>query len=281
MSTRIRTISESSDLPRFVKYPKIPYAEDFPKIFGQEGYVFEKVDGGLSQVRNTDAGLFGGSKANFLVGDITKAAWFPKFLRWMRSNYTLNNLPTDVIMFGEWAKGGRLSYDKDRLNRFYFIDLGFVNENKVHIFDYEESLNYLRSWGIEGVDILHPLKKAVFDEADLKEFVLSARSQLGGERIEGVVMKNYKNQQFAKYLHPKYSEIREEEKTLEKKFINTPRVRKALIRLKEESGIDKPSLEDLALEIVRDIEEESEISFSTEAVMEVLGFKHYYHPPKK
>ena len=73
--------------PPFVKYPRIPYLKESQEIFGYggcfNGYVFEKLDGGLCQVRNTISGIVGGSKANYLTGNRTKASWtwFPDFLR--------------------------------------------------------------------------------------------------------------------------------------------------------------------------------------------------------
>lgn len=268
---------ESKKYPPFVKYPKIPYVELFQGIWGQEGYVFEKIDGSITQIRNTDFGLVGGSRANYLTGDLTKVSWFPKFLGWMRSNKSLHRLPKRIVLFGEWVVRGRLNYDGDKLSKFYFIDLGFVDRKGLGIFDYMEAKDYLMKWGIEDVNVLSPLKKGIFEEDNVKKSVLSLKSKLGGNQIEGVVLKNYSNQEFAKILHPEYSEIREQEKTLEGRYINSQRVRKVLMRLHEE-GLRNPSLESLASEVSKDIREElsGEISFSLEAVKEVIRVRGLY-----
>jgi len=216
-------------------------------------------------------GILGGSKANYLIGKNTRSFWFPNFLKWMRSNKSLENLPNDIIMFGEWLNRETLEYDKERLNKFYFIDLGFVSEGKVWLYDYEESLDYLSEWKIKNIEILEPIKKGVvLTEEEIREIVTSTKSKLGANEIEGVVLKDYETQTFAKFLNPKYSEIREQEKTLEKRYINEPRIRKAIKRLKEEKGIPKPTLEDIILEITNDIKEESGIEFSVKALSQVI-----------
>ncbi len=274
----------SRKYPKFVSYPKIPYLEEKREIQSKEGYFFEKIDGALVQVRNTGRVLLGGSKSNYLIGKRTKYSWFPKFLRWMYSNKSLKNLPTSVIMYGEWLQPTTIEYDEKYLDKFYFIDLAYVENDEPRFFDFEEAVDYLNFWNIENIEILPPIWKGPFRE-NLIEKIENMKSQLRDGKMEGFVFKNYWTQEFVKHLDPEYSEIRRQEKTLEKRYINLPRIRKALVRLKDEKNNPKPTLEQLALEVASDIYNESKIYFDPQAVKAIIRIKGYYNPkgdnPKK
>ncbi len=263
-------------LPPFVKYPKIPYVKELPEIFGHVGYIFEKIDGSLSQVRMTKEGyLLGGSKSNYISGSSRKPFWGTDFLKWMHSNPSLQNLPRNLIIFGEWLEPVTVEYYPENLREFYFIDLAVVdNKNRPLFFDYDEAIYYLDKWGVKDIRILPPITKGFFCERELEEIVTSVESFLGKE-IEGIILKNYRLNLFAKYLHPKYSEIREEEKTLEKKYITDRRVKKAIRRLKD-SGNRSPSLESVILEIQGDIKEETGLDFGFSAIRGVIRAKNLY-----
>ena len=272
-------------LPDFVKYPKIPYVEESTNIFGHQGYVFEKIDGSLSQVRRWDNQVLGGSKANFLTGRaISRSDWMSNFLGWMYGNDSLSNLPKGLIMYGEWVGEplGVKHYDEKNRNQFYFIDLSYIEDGKPVFYDYDEAVGYLDTWGIKGVRILPPIEKAeagFFSKELVRCLTRDTRSKLGDCEIEGVVLKNYRIQEFGKCLHPKYSEIREHAKTLEEKYINPPRVLKAVNRLRNE-GFDNPSLEVVVDEVLRDVIEESGKAFSNDSVRLVMQVRGLYHQKK-
>jgi hypothetical protein len=263
--------------PPFVKYPSI--AEDCPQIWGQKGYVFEKVDGSLSQVRNTSMGLVGGSKSNYLIGNrISFSTWFSEYLAWMRKNESLHALPKNVIMFGEWLVPRSIEYDPKKINKFYFIDLAFISDGKPVIYDYDEARDYLKAWGVQDVQVLDPIaKNVIFDPESIKHTKNNCRSVLREGDIEGVILKDYRNQQFAKCLNDAYSEIRTQEKDLESQYINPPRIKKALVRLEEDYGVKAPSLDQLALQVARDVKKESGFSFDLQAVKGVIRAREYYH----
>lgn len=277
--------NELERLPKFVKYPKIPYIEESTDIFGHQGYVFEKLDGSLSQVRKNNNQVWGGSKANFLTGRaISRSNWMSDFLGWMYSNDSLNNLPDGLIMYGEWVGEplGVKHYDKKNRNQFYFIDLAVIEDGKPIFYDYEEAAGYLDEWCIKGIRILPPIKKAeagFFSEGSVRSLAKNTRSQLGDGEVEGVVLKNYRIQEFGKCLHPRYSEIREQAKNLEEKYINQPRVLKAVNRLKEE-GLENPGLDVVVDEVLRDVMEESGKSFSNDSVRLVMQVRNLYHQKK-
>ena len=256
--------------PTFMKYPKIPYLEFSSDIIGKEAYIFEKVDGSLSQVRRTTDGIHAGSKANYITGSSKRPIWSSDFLKWMHSSNSLYNLKQGLIMFGEWLEPVTLDYDPEKLRKFYFIDLAIVQGDDISLFDYEEAVGYLKQWEIDkDIEILPPIDKRFIDANYLNSIVLSRESMLGSDKIEGLVLKNYKTGDFAKFLHPKYSEIRKEEETLEKIYINKIRVTKAIRRMSD-NGIQDPSLEQVGIELMTDIREETDITFSEEAIKGVI-----------
>lgn len=266
------------DLPEFEKYGKIPYLESFPQIQGKRGYIFEKIDGSQCQVRNFDGRVVGGTKSNYLVGQTTKrSSWIPDFLGWMYNNESLFNLPNDIVLFGEWLEPVSVrGYKKRNIGQFYFIDLGFRDSDELSFFDYDEAVNYLGSWGVSNVRTPEPLRReTVFNENLIKEIVLSEQSRLGNCEMEGVILKDYVSQSFAKYLHPKHTEIRAQAKTLEGKYVNSPRVYKAVRRL-QDRGIKKPSIDDVVFEVSSDVKAETGLDFENDAVRSVICSRELY-----
>ena len=275
------------NLLEFEKYPKIPYVDNSSNLYGKEVYIFEKIDGSLSQIRRTNEGIFGGSKANYITGSTKRPEWGSKFLKWMHSNPSLYNLKPGTIMFGEWLDPVTIDYDEEFYDNFYFLDLAIIDGGNIVFYDYYESLNYLDKWGIKNVNTLPVIAKKYFDESVARDIVMNQPSYLRTEKrdsegnlinceLEGVVLKNYRLQSFAKYLHPKYSEIRAQEKELDKKYLTDLRVKKAVRRLKDH-GFKDPSLEELVYEVIQDIRSETGVSFSRSAVKGAIRARSLYH----
>lgn len=278
----------SEELPEFVKYVKIPYINGFPDLYGKEVYIFEKIDGSLCQVRRTKGGIIGGSRANYMTG-LTKPGWGDDFLKWMYNNSSLYNLKPGIIMFGEWLDPVTIDYDKDVINKFYFIDLAIVENGKISFYDYMEALDYLTEWKIEGVEIMPIIAKRFVDESIALEILRRQPSYLRsldydlktGEivnsEMEGIVLKNYTLQKFAKVLHPKYSEIREEAKTLERKYVNQARIDKAIRRIQDSSEENiRLNLENLVLEVQRDIIDETRKEVSFDSIKSIIRAKKFF-----
>ncbi len=261
------------DIESFVKYPKIPYIDETLDVFGHEGYIFEKIDGSLTQVRKINGDLVGGTKANYLDRKrAIKSPWMSDFLKWMYSNYSLHNLPENMIMYGEWLEPITVEYFPENLRKFYFIDLGFVEGKKPVFYDYEEARGYLDNWGIKDVVALDPIEKGFFDYNSVINNLENYRGKLGLE-IEGIVLKNYNLQLFAKSLNKKYSEIRRQAQTLEGKYINRPRINKSIKRLKDLGK--EPLINDIIRDIIKDIKEESDISFDPIAIRSLIKLHSY------
>lgn len=269
----------TKNIENFVKYPKIPYIDETSNIFGHEGYIFEKIDGSLTQVRKIEGNLVGGSKANYLgKARAIKSPWMSDFLKWMYSNHSLHNIPENIIMYGEWLEPITVEYYQENLKKFYFIDLGFVEGKKPVFYDYEEARNYLNQWCIKDVVVLDPIKKEFFDYNSVINDLENYHGKLGPE-IEGIVLKNYKLQLFAKSLNQKYSEIRRQAQTLEKKYVNRPRINKSIRRLRDLGK--EPLIDNIVNDVIRDINEESHISFDPIAVRSLIRLHNYVRNTRK
>lgn len=278
----------NEELPEFVKYVKIPYINESPDLYGREVYIFEKIDGSLCQIRKTKNGIIGGSRANYMTG-LTKPGWGDYFLKWMHTNSSLYNLKPEIIMFGEWLDPVTIDYDKEMTNKFYFIDLAIVENGRLSFYDYMEALDYLTEWNINGVEIMPIIAKKFVDESIALEILKKQPSYLRslnydsktGEVInsemEGIVLKNYTLQKFAKVLHPKYSEIREEAKTLEGKYVNQPRIDKAIRRIQDNSGKNvELNLENIVREVQRDILDETRKEVSFDSIKSIIRAKNFF-----
>jgi len=263
-------------LPDFVEYPKIGFLDEDRSILNKPVYVFEKVDGAQSQIRNTSQGLYGGSRSNYLTGKRLGTSWFGKFNKWMRSNKSLLALPQDFILFGEWLDPVTVDYDAKNLHKFYFFDLAQVKDGKPVFYDFEEAFDYLCAWGLEGVEVLPQIAKGRFTFEQIKNMRENTQSQLVNAPLEGLVLKNYPTQTFAKTLRDEYSDLREQEKKLEDKYINPVRVKKAVRRLIDEGRIQKPSFVQVVEEVLRDVNEEADIRFDYRAAQAVIRVRNLY-----
>ena len=281
--------STNTEFPGFLKYPKIPYINEFPELYGRNVYVFEKIDGSLSQIRRTDKGILGGTKANYITGTMTRPSWSGKFLKWMHSNHSLYNLKPGTILFGEWLEPVTLDYHKETHDKFYFIDLAIINNGKINFYDYFEALDYLSAWKVEGVEIMPILTKRCVDENIAMEIIKNNPSYLRTLKVdkdtgrlldcemEGIVLKNYELERFAKVLHPKYSEIREEAKTIEGKYVNQARIDKAIREIQDSSGGNiKLNLDNLVLEVRRDIFDEANREVSLDSIKSIIRSKSFF-----
>jgi len=220
---------------KFIKYPGIPYLESRLDILREPVHLLEKLDGGNCQVRKIDGRIISGSRSNFLEGEIVnKIWWFKDFVSWANKNEQFYNLDENFILFGEWLAEHNLSYDEDKKKQFYFFDMYDIEEES--FLEYEKGLNFLKMMGIE-VNTVDVLGKGLFCYGNLKSLCVNEDSDYRNGPREGLVIKDYKNQRFAKLLHPEFSEIREgKDLTLDKKYVTKTRLKKTLDRLQEEKN---------------------------------------------
>lgn len=184
--------------PEFVKYPEIPHLIENLDILDSDCLeVYEKLDGGNSQIRIYDGKIFTGSRANFLNREENfKFEWFKDFNKWAKSNYSLYNLPENLIIFGEFLSPHTLKYKPEFENKFFFIDLYDLNQKK--FIQYEVAKSGLeKDIGIEKILFLKSLANGKLDLSAIKDLAIY-KSQYSDYGKEGVVIKDYHHQNFAK-----------------------------------------------------------------------------------
>lgn len=179
---------------QFIKYPRIPHlAEDFT-ILNNPVEVYEKLDGGNSQVRLHKGVILAGNRSKFLTDKDTRFSWFSDFLKWAKRNYDFYNLPENWIVFGEWLAPHTLEYPLENQDKFYLIDLFDISLNK--FIKYSVAKNSLEERGITDIEFLSPLHTGKIGFNKLKSLIYPSKYKEGNS--EGVVIKDYESQKFAK-----------------------------------------------------------------------------------
>ncbi len=188
-----------SSQPIFVKYPEIPHlAETLDILDSKYLQVFEKLDGGNSQIRMSEGRLFCGSRANFLRRERDfRFDWFRDFNKWVMSNSSFYNLPENLVLYGEFMAPHTLTYNSEFINRFFVIDVYDLNKNK--FLPYTEVRKNLEDrLGVEDVLFLPILVQGTLDLERAKELATGS-SDYSKYGKEGIVIKDYKQQKFAKF----------------------------------------------------------------------------------
>lgn len=197
-------------LPEFVKYGKIEEVNfrDLGSILrDKELEVFEKLDGGNCQIRKINGQLYAGSKANYLKGSVvSRREWFSRLVNWMHSNVDLYNLPEDTIIFGEWGGHHTISYDPEFVDDFHVIDVYDMSSKK--FWEYKEGISLLRDYSIHSPKEFQVLKEGKLRKRDLVSLLRQPSFYYDGLK-EGLVLKDYENQEFFKLLRPEFSEKRD------------------------------------------------------------------------
>jgi len=183
--------------PRFVKYREIKHLMEIPEILdGNNLEIYEKLDGGNSQVRVYNGRILTGSRANFLKREeLFEFDWFKVFNKWAKSNHSFYNLPENWIAYGEFLSPHTIIYKPEFINRFFLIDV--YNLCNKRFIPYLKARDELKKLGIENVLFLEPLKKGKFGLEEIKSLAIG-KSLYSGDKREGVVIKDYHNQRFAK-----------------------------------------------------------------------------------
>ncbi len=184
--------------PVFVKYPEIPHLTQVLKILDSDSLeVYEKLDGGNTQVRTHNGRIITGSRANFLSREeYFMFPWFRKFNNWAKSDYSFHNLPENLIIYGEFLSPHTLKYKPEFESRFFLIDLYDLNTGK--FIPYESARKRLEDdLEIKNILFLETLAKGKQSMARIKELAIG-KSHYSDYGREGVVIKDYHHQKFAK-----------------------------------------------------------------------------------
>ncbi|MEM3091261.1 MAG: RNA ligase family protein [Candidatus Pacearchaeota archaeon] len=184
--------------PEFIKYPEIPHLMESLEILDEVCLeVYEKLDGGNSQVRVYKGQILTGTRANFLYREeFFMFPWFKDFNKWAKSNYSFYNLPENLIVFGEFLAHHTRTYKPEFVNKFFFIDL--YDLDKKRFIPYEDARKCLEDrLGIKDVIFLTPLAKGRLNLEKARKLALEP-SVYSDEGKEGIIIKDYTHQKFAK-----------------------------------------------------------------------------------
>ena len=180
---------------KFFKYKRIPHLDEVLHILDKPVQVYEKIDGGNAQVRKINGRVICGSRAHFLTREkFFRQEWFKDFQRWTLRNYTFYNLLEDLIVYGEWSSKHVLDYKSEFTNKFFMTDV--LDLNYKRFIPYEEAKEILFDLKIENLLYLTPLSKGKTNFEQLVK-MLEKSEYSNGDR-EGLVIKNYDSQEFAK-----------------------------------------------------------------------------------
>jgi ATP-dependent RNA circularization protein (DNA/RNA ligase family) len=236
---------------KFIKYRNIPLLDSIPEILDRDIYVFEKLDGGNCQFRKIKGRIRCGNRANFIDNRYFDCGWFLDFKKWANSNYSLYNIPENLIFFGEWLSQHEIKYDEENMNKFYLIDIKNLDNGK--FIDYKKTMELVEKLKLEDINILRTLKEGKVKRKEL-EALMEKSDYYNGPR-EGLVLKDYDGQLFAKIHSPYYQEILDNRKLLpEERYITERKIRKALFWLRD--GKTKFNYTDLVGYLRRNINEE-------------------------
>ena len=245
-------------LPEFVKYGRLTTLaspEEVKSYSDRTLEVFEKIDGGNCQVRNIGGwNLFGGSKSRFLQGPfIHRWPWFQKFLKWMRSNESLYNLPQNFILFGEWMGNHTIRYKQEHVDKFFVLDVMELPERR--FMEYYEVRGFLSGLKIRDVNFLETLELGKIDAGTLERLLNEPSDFYEGPK-EGLVLKDYESpqQQFFRLYHPEFSELLSSREG-NADCLTVARFRKNIWAAFEEKG-RKLYTEDILKYVRRDIEDD-------------------------
>ncbi len=189
-----------------MKYPNIhelgELTEQEKELLFGSAYVFEKLDGGNVQVHVKDDGtITHGLRSGHLEG--ARAPWAERFKKWYWTNREPIQKLSPGIYFGEFLAPHTIQYKPEFVDSFFLIDVYIGDENSGGFLDYVNALETSRA----ARDLMSPaplLHRGTITQELIEELVNGrSKHSIGGER-EGVVIKSYPAQLFAKAKHPKF-----------------------------------------------------------------------------
>ncbi|HTZ41692.1 MAG TPA: RNA ligase family protein [Candidatus Omnitrophota bacterium] len=179
----------------FVKYKRIPHLDEVPHILNNPVKVYEKIDGGNAQIRKIKGRVICGSRAHFLTREeFFSQDWFKDFQKWALKDYRFYDLPENLIVYGEWTSKHVLNYRPDFTDKFFLLDVFDLDAKR--FVPYNEGRDRLLGLKIEGPLYLRTLFSGKIKTEQLEKMV--EKSDYRDGNMEGVVIKNYDLQEFAK-----------------------------------------------------------------------------------
>ncbi len=248
----------------FVKYPDVIAAESDYSILDNPVKVFEKVDGGNCQFRKIDGILKGGNRSGFLDNKKLGNFWFLGFHNWLYSNISLTAVPEHYVFFGEWTAKHAIEYLPEFTDKFFLVDVLDLETGK--IVDYKESATLVNRYSLADINVLRTLKDGKASKGEIDEMMAGSDYYSGNK--EGLVVKDYENQRFMKFLGPDFSEIDHTKDGLER-YLTRRRIEKMKFAMLGDGEED--NMKTLVRYLMADLRKEAGIFPAGRDVEEVLN----------
>lgn len=259
-----------------IKYPKIKPLGDSENsaIFSNDEhyvYITEKIDGGNFRFALESGELIFGSRNRELIEDALEQKQWKKSSKFISDNAP-SKLPEefeDYTFFGECCTPHTLKYNWEEIPPFLGFDVyseaseGFVNGVMAVSLFKELNLPFVPTIGKFKVS-----EVGVIDESHVP--VSLYRKGIDDEMAEGIVIKNYINQTFAKIVRSRFKEEnklkfggsprfgKNDTEKIYLSYCTTARIEKQIYRLRdeEEMEVSRPMMHKLPSAVLYDIYEE-------------------------
>ena len=242
----------------------------------------EKVDGSNFRFWLEDGEIRFGSRRVDYVDEKNYEEW-AKAIEYIKSKVNPEDLREDFIYVGEFIRPHTVQYDFDSAPPFVGFDI--LNRWTGDIIHYLISYAEFDSLGLPFINTYFVGEAGLITDVLIEE-LKKKKSAYGAEVQEGVVLKNYSRNIFAKSVNPEFLEdfkkkfgdkvkpkMTAEAKVVER-FITPARVKKIITQIYEDKGsVSAEDIPQILRDTVNDMLEEEILTIANEMRIQELNFK--------
>ena len=262
----------------FLKYPKI-------KIFGERDnehllsvkddviYIEEKIDGANFRFYIKNGAVIYGSRTQEYLHSSDAEKIFVRAIDQVTKLVTESFLKKyeGHVFYIENCVPHSLIYNKSKIP----VVLGIDIMNPKHlIVDYETKVKIFNDLKMEIVPLVKTILAGEIKESDFENDNIVPMSQFVDKKAEGIVLKNYKRQIFAKYVADQFREVHKETFGIRKRFAENDnelftsiyatnaRIDKWILKLLDQgNALDRKLMHKLPRTVITDIAQEESANF--------------------
>jgi hypothetical protein len=260
---------------KFKKYLKIKIIGDIEnkELFTNpedELAIEEKIDGANFRFMINNGNIVFGSHTQQITSDIGEDTNVQKYFRrcvdFVRHQLASKDLSkyNNLVFYGECCVMHSISYNWDKIPPFLGFDI-YANERFLDVLDAKQIFSEL---GLDFVPIINYCKVKDFLSTPLTESIIPKSIFYEGQ-AEGIVVKNYSKQIFAKFVSTKFKEVNknafgiskkyaeDDDELIVAKFCTNPRIDKQIFKMLEEGiKLELPMMKYLPNRVFTDMIEE-------------------------
>ena len=241
----------------------------------------EKVDGSNFRFWLEDGEIRFGSRRVDYIDEKNYEEW-ARAIEYIKSKVNPEDLREDFVYVGEFIRPHTVQYDFDSAPPFVGFDI--LNRWTGDVVHYLVSYAEFDSLGLPFVNTYF-VGEAGFITDVLIEELKKKESAYGAEMQEGVVLKNYSRNIFAKSVNPEFLEDFKKkfggppkklcvEEKIVSRFVTPARVKKIIMRIHEEQGsVTTEDIPEILRGVSNDILEEEILTIVNEMKVKQLDFK--------